>query len=392
MKPIIIATLAEASLKGKNKKVFTNSLKKHIKYKMKESELIYKLEEEDKKFIIRFEDFETIERASLILSNVVGLSWIYWGYEVEPKSEIIKEAIVKIIDINIPKTYRFTAKVYKKNIWASTSDFVIEFASFIKERYNLKVDLEEYDLEIISKVWNESKAYIYTKHTKGLNGLPTGTSGKGLVLLSGGIDSPVASFMMQKRGLNNDFVTFLTPVTATEETLTKIKKLAKSLSVYNSSSTKLYIVDLSLIQSKIMEESFENYRIVLLRRAFMRLAEEISKENEYDALITGEALAQVASQTINAQKVISESMNMLIFKPLIGFDKVDIISIARKIGTYDLSILRGEDTCSSFAPKQPIINPSLEKTLMLEERIPDYKNIIKDIIKNHTVLIDTKDI
>ncbi len=389
MEIILIISLSEISTKGKNRNFFIDIIKNTISNKLKEKDISYRLEERDLLLILIFENEEQRSEATTIIIEIIGISWIYWGFSLASNKDDINSAIFKLIDDKKPKSYRLTAKVLKKNIWKSTNDFIYEFAEYIKNKYNLLVDLEKPDLELIIKVFNENKTFIYFRYKKGLNGIPVGSSGKGLVFLSGGIDSPVAAFLAQKRGLEVDFITFLTPITSTEETVAKIIKLATLISKYNSNRSKLYIVNLAKIQRKIMEHSYENYRIILLRRAFIRIGDYISNNlQHYDTIITGESLGQVASQTILSQTVIGEVTKTLITKPLIAFDKEEIITISKKINTYQTSISPGDDTCALFAPKEPIINPSLKKVNLLEERIKDAEQLIQDIVSNDIKIID----
>ncbi len=381
MKLMAMVSVSEISIKGKNKGFFLKIIRKAIETKILEAQIDFKIVEKDSLFVLYFNSEEDRYNASEILKKIIGISWIYWGYEVKTERESIQDALSRIIEFTRPTSYRFTAKVYKKRLWASTNDFIIEFAKYIRDNFHLTVSLEKYDLEIIAKVMNDSVTYIYQKYAKGLEGMPTSSSGRGLVFLSGGIDSPVASFLAQRRGIEVDFVTFLTPVTSTEETISKIKDLAKTLSKFNLNQSKLYIINLAKIQRRIKEHSFENYRIVLLRRAFFRIAERLKEQNKYDVFITGDAIGQVASQTIPAQTVISQVTDTLIVRPLITYTKEEIITIAKRIDTYEISIRPGDDTCSLFAPENPIINPKLDKVLMLESRIKDIKEAIDEIIE-----------
>ncbi len=384
MKLMAMVSVSEISIKGKNKGFFTKIIRNAIQTKIASEGIQFSLKEKDSLFVLYFNSTEDRFQATEVLKQVIGISWIYWGYEVKTDREEIQNALSEIIAEVQPSSYRFTAKVYKKRLWASTNDFIIEFAKYIRDNYKLSVSMEDFDLEIMAKVVNDDVTYIYQKHSKGLEGIPTSSSGRGLVFLSGGIDSPVASFLSQRRGIEVDFVTFLTPVTSTEETISKITDLAKTLVKYNLNGSKLYIINMAKVQRRIKEFSFENYRIVLLRRAFFRIAEELKKKNNYDVFITGDAIGQVASQTLSAQTVISQVTDTLIVRPLATYTKEEIISVAKKIGTYEISIRPGDDTCSLFAPANPIINPNLDKTLMLESRIVDMDEAIAEVIEFDT--------
>ena len=243
-----------------------------------------------------------------------------------------------------------------------------------------KVKMKEPDLLINVDI--RKNVYIYTERIKTYGGLPTGSTGKGLVLLSGGIDSPVASFMMAKRGMRINFVTFHSFPFTSRQALEKVKELAEILSIYTG-KTRLYSMNILKIQEAINSRTEKDLATILTRRVMMKLSEKLSEDMEYQALITGESLGQVASQTLGGLTCTNASVkNMPVFRPLIGMDKTEIIDIAREIGTYEKSIEPYEDSCVIFAPKHPVTNPKLEEVLREEAKIENYDELIEEIFEN----------
>ncbi len=388
MKKYIMCTISEISLKGKNIRRFKKILLDTITNKLKNNNLNYQMHENNSRIFLYLNEEENINIYIEILKKIIGISWIYIGYRTSDDEEEIEEAISKLISFKNPQKYRINAKVYQKKKWTSSRALMEDVARYINHHHHLKVDLTNFDFELSVKVFSTQEVLIFTKYTNGINGLTPLSSGNGLVLLSGGIDSPVASFLMQARGMNNDFITFLTPFTKTEETISKIKKLAEKLNEYNAIDGKLFIVDFSLIQETIKKNAFENYRIVLLRRAFIRFSEFIAKEINASALITGESLGQVASQTLEAQSVINEVSKLIVFKPLIGLNKIEIIKKATNIETLEISNLPGDDMCSNFTPQSPVIKPKLDKVLLQESWIDDYDEKAKITWETMTQVIE----
>ena len=236
------------------------------------------------------------------------------------------------------------------------------------------------DVMIYLEIRNST--YICTEKIKTYGGLPLGTTGKGLVLLSGGIDSPVAAFMMAKRGMFVNAVTFHSfPFTSTQA-LEKVKELTEILSLYIP-KTRLFSMNILKIQQEINQKTNKELATILTRRVMMRLAEKLAKSRGYGALITGESLGQVASQTIGGLTCTNASVKDIpVFRPLIGMDKTEIMDIAAEIDTYEKSIEPYEDSCVIFAPKHPVTNPKLENVLLEEEKIEGYDEIMEEIYNN----------
>ena len=242
------------------------------------------------------------------------------------------------------------------------------------------------DPDVLINVDIRNNTYIYTEKMKSYGGMPLGSAGKGLALISGGIDSPVASFMMAKRGLKMSYVTFHSFPYTSKKALDKVEELVRILSEYNGASA-FYKINILKIQDAIKSKTNVDYTTILTRRAMMKLAQRLAMENEYKALVTGESLAQVASQTIGGLTCTNASVDMPVFRPLIGMDKIEIMELANEIETYAKSIEPYEDSCSLFAPKHPITNPKLENVIQEEQKIEDYEEILNQIYNEKELVI-----
>ncbi|MGB4313048.1 MAG: tRNA uracil 4-sulfurtransferase ThiI, partial [Natronincolaceae bacterium] len=241
---------------------------------------------------------------------------------------------------------------------------------------DISVDVHNPDVVVYVEV--RDKAFIFSDKIDGFGGLPLGTNGRALLLLSGGIDSPVAGWLVAKRGVEIEAMHFHSYPFTSERAKEKVIDLLRILSIY-CGEIKLYSINLLPIQKEINEKCPEGEMTVLSRRFMMKIAQRVGKDNSCDALVTGESIGQVASQTVKSLSVINESVEMPIFRPLIAMDKVDIVDLAKKIGTYETSILPFEDCCTVFLPKHPVIQPRLDKILKSEEKL-NVKNLIDEVI------------
>ena len=371
----------ELSLKGKNRGQFEKLLKNRINKALKEIE--YKLTEDLSKLYITGEnkDIETIVEKMKKVFGVVGLNP---SVKIDRDDDIIKETVLMIAKDayeNGARDFKVSVNRNDKTFEKKSMDYAKELGAHILINSSFeKVKMKEPDLLINVDI--RKNVYIYTERIKTYGGLPTGSTGKGLVLLSGGIDSPVASFMMAKRGMRINFVTFHSFPFTSRQALEKVKELAKILSIYTG-KTRLYSMNILKIQEAINSRTEKDLATILTRRVMMKLSEKLSEDMEYQALITGESLGQVASQTLGGLTCTNASVkNMPVFRPLIGMDKTEIIDIAREIGTYEKSIEPYEDSCVIFAPKHPVTNPKLEEVLREEAKIENYDELIEEIFEN----------
>nr|WP_318032920.1 7-cyano-7-deazaguanine synthase [Mycoplasmopsis cynos] len=230
------------------------------------------------------------------------------------------------------------------------------------------------------------KTFLFTNYIAGLGGLPVGVSGKVLHLISGGFDSPVAAFQMMKRGLRVEFLTFITPPQTDQKTIDKIVQLVKILNNYQNSCN-LIIADYSHLMNYISFVSKESYKITLMRRSFYRIAEQIAKKHKILAISNGDNLGQVASQTLESLHTIGSATKLQILRPLLTFDKNQIINIAKEIKTHDISIIKANETCELFAPKEPITKPTIEQAIKLENELTNLLELEKELIEQKIEMI-----
>ncbi|MBC8590862.1 tRNA uracil 4-sulfurtransferase ThiI [Wansuia hejianensis] len=381
MEKVISVSMGEIALKGLNRGYFEDQLTSQIRRAIKDIgyEKIYKeqgkiyIEGEESKFPIM------IKR----LKKVFGLVHISPCIRVNKDMDQISKAAILAMKEGKTKTDIKTFKVdtnrADKSFPIKSPEVSREIGGLIlKEFGDISVDVHNPDIYIYVDI--KQNTYIYTEKIKAYGGLPVGTNGKGLLLLSGGIDSPVAGFMMAKRGVDINCVHYHSYPFTSERSEEKVKDLATILSRYTG-KIKLFSVNILEIQKEINAKCPEKEMTIISRRFMMRIAEEIAKYNNYNGLITGESLGQVASQTIHGIGVTNDAVNMPVFRPLIGMDKVDIIDISRDIETYETSILPFEDCCTVFLPKHPVTRPRVEDIRKSEETL-DVDKLVKEAIEN----------
>jgi thiamine biosynthesis protein ThiI len=277
------------------------------------------------------------------------------------------------------KTFKVKTKRSDKNFNISSVDFSKMIGSFILNNFKkLKVDVHNPELLLNIEI-RQYYSYIYTNSYRGLGGYPVGTLGRGLVMLSGGIDSPVAFYLAAKRGIKLDAVYFESMPYTSLEARNKVINLCKILTNYTD-NINLYIIPFTEIQEAIYKYTDNTYAITIMRRMMYRIMEKLVKKMNYQTIINGESIGQVASQTLTSLLVVNEVTNFPIIRPLACLDKLEIINISKKIGTYETSILPYEDCCTIFVPKHPVINPKLTKSKIMEEKF-DYEKMINQAIE-----------
>ena len=371
----------ELALKGKNRGNFERILNTRIRNILKGTD--YKLIIDSSKLYI-LSDQENIDEIIKKVKKIFGIVLISPSVRVENDEEEIKKAVLETAERayeNGARNFKVEVKRSNKKFQKRSMDFAKELGGHILVNSRFEhVKMKNPDVTIYLEIRNNT--YICTEKIKTYGGLPLGTTGKGLVLLSGGIDSPVAAFMMAKRGMLVNAVTFHSfPFTSTQA-LEKVKDLSEILSLYIP-KIRLFSMNILKIQQEINQKTNKDLATILTRRVMMRLAEKLAKSRGYGALITGESLGQVASQTIGGLTCTNASvMDIPVFRPLIGMDKTEIMDIAAEIETYEKSIEPYEDSCVIFAPKHPVTNPKLENVLLEEEKIAEYDEILEEIYNN----------
>ena len=368
----------ELSLKGKNRGQFERKLRNRINRNLKGFD--FKLIEDLSKLYVLI-DPKDLEKITEKLKKVFGIVGINQSTKVSQEDEKIKEKVLEFANYAYEKgarTFKISVNRSNKGFPINSMDYAKEVGAFVLINSPFeKVKMKDPDVMIYIDIRKE--VYIYTTRIKTYGGLPLGSTGKGLVLLSGGIDSPVASFMMAKRGMRINFVTFNSFPFTSKQALEKIKELTNILTDYTGKS-RLYTINILKLQEEINSKTRKEYATILTRRVMMRLSERLANTMQYQALITGESLGQVASQTLGGLTCTNTCMEKLpVFRPLIGMDKTEIIDIAKEIGTYEKSIEPHEDSCVIFAPKHPVTNPKLEDILEEEAKIENYDELMDEI-------------
>lgn len=367
---IVAASFGEIFLKGKNRGNFEHQLIEQIKFALKEFKGLSIYKDLGKVFIEtnNEDDMDGIIEKTKKIFGIVSISP---SVKIEKNPEKIYEKSVELFRYlkekqNI-KTFKVNTKRGDKNFPIKSMDLSAEVGGKILAAFeDVKVDVHNPDVEILIDI--KKSCYISSEKIKTVGGMPVGSCGKALLLLSGGIDSPVAGYMIAKRGVAINALYFHTYPFTSERANEKVKRLKEILEEY-CGKIKLYSVNILEIHKAIKEFCREDETTILARRFMMRIAEKVARENNMEMLITGESLGQVASQTMKSMIVIENAIDMPILKPVIGMDKTEIIERAREIGTFETSILPYDDCCSVFAPSHPLINPKLENILKSESRL-----------------------
>ena len=383
MDKVVSISFGELFLKGKNRQRFVDRAIKKVRKKISHIpyENIYL--DSGKLYIEAKEEYldEIIESAS----NVFGIIYLSKCVRTCKDFETIKKAAVLLLEdlYYEGKTFKVFTNRVDKSFTLTSPEISRELGAYILKNFkNLSVDIRKPELEIHLDLKNY--AYLYANRVKGLGGLPIGSSGRGLVLLSGGIDSPVAGFLIAKRGVELGCIHFHSYPFTSERAFDKVKKLAEILATYTGNFT-LYSVNLLKIQTEINKKALERETTVLSRRFMMRIADKLAEKNEYSMIVTGESLGQVASQTIEGINASNVLATRPVLRPLIGLDKSDIIEISEKIGTYETSIMPFEDCCTVFLPKRPVTKPRISD-LERSEANMDIDALVDEALENMEII------
>jgi len=374
MEKLILIKYGELTTKKDNRNLFINKLSENIKKILKDENI--KIKKDRVRMYIYTKD---IERVSKKLLKVSGLHGIVIAHKVNTNTDDIKQAVLEILKDKTFKTFKVETKRADKSFEIKSMDFNNIIGSLVLKNFDTKVDVHNPDITIHIEI--RENTYIYLDEIKGIGGYPVGIQGKGLLMLSGGIDSPVAGYLALKRGVDVDCLYFDSPPHTSIEAKNKVIKLASILNEY-SGNLRLLVVPFTKLQEEIYKNVPSDYNITILRRMMYRIATSIDKK--YKIVINGESIGQVASQTLSSMSVINSVTNFPIIRPVACLDKLEIIDIAKKIGTYETSILPFEDCCTIFVPKHPVINPRLDKCEEYEKF--EYENLIKECIENIEVI------
>ena len=381
MQKIIMLKYAELNTKKANIGMFLHILKQNIEEKIgnfaniefDKGRMFIKTEEENYSFVLNS------------LKKIFGIHEIEVGYQIEnTKMSLIEESLIKIIQNKDFQTFKVETKRSDKNYPLTSLEISKHLGGIIlKNKENIKVDVQNPEVIFYVEI-RKDHAYIYSEKIKGLGGYPVGTLGKGLLMLSGGIDSPVAGYLAMKRGVKIEVIYFESPPHTSVEAKNKVEALAKIISEY-ATQIKIHVINFTKIQEEIYKNIPHEYLITIMRRMMYRISEKIAYRNNCKILINGESIGQVASQTLTSMAAINEVVSIPVIRPVACFDKLEIIALAKQIGTYETSILPFEDCCTIFVPEHPVINPEKEKCLEYEKLIP-YEELIKEALQTETVL------
>lgn len=382
MKKVILLRFGELYLKGKNKGYFEKTLLNNIKETLKDFDLnVGKIS--GRYLVTNFDEMD-YEQIITRLKRVFGLYSLSLATEFDTSKENIE---------NFLKTFKTTAKTFRVSVKRADKSFPVQSNEYerylggivLSANHHLKVQLKNPELELVVEIRENGKTYVLTESIECAGGMPYGTSGKGLVMLSGGIDSPVAAYMMAKRGLGLVGLHFHSFPYTSVQAKEKVKSLAKILTNYTG-SFKLINCPFTQIQEEIHKHCAPEFMITIMRRIMMRIAKRVCDDNNLGAIITGESLAQVASQTIESIFVTNAAQTTYpVFRPLIGMDKSEIIDTSRKIGTFETSILPYEDCCTVFLPKNPVIKPHMDKVIREESKL-DIESLVNAALSKLEVI------
>lgn len=380
----------EIGIKGKNRYLFEDALVKQIKHSLKKIEGEFEVSKQQGRIYVEVLSEYDYDETVDALKKVFGIVGICPVVHVEDDGfEKLSEDVIEYFKKAHPtldKTFKVNARRARKNYPLDSMQINCSLGEKILEAFpNMKVDVHQ--PEILLNVEIREKIYIYSQIIPGSGGMPVGTNGKAMLLLSGGIDSPVAGYMVAKRGVKIDAVYFHAPPYTSERAKQKVVDLAKLVSVY-SGPIHLHVINFTDIQLYIYEKCPHEELTIIMRRYMMRIAEHIAKETGSLGLITGESIGQVASQTMQSLAATNEVCTMPVIRPLISFDKQDIVDISLKINTYETSILPFEDCCTIFVAKHPVTKPNVNiikrSERNLEEKIDE---LIETALKTEEVII-----
>ena len=383
MNKVIIVRVCEIFLKGKNRFYFVNLLEENIKKAL--DGIKYDLVKLQMRYLVENFDEDKYDLIMSKLLKVCGIHTMSVAYCVESDVDKIAEAAIAECE-DMKGSFKVETNRADKTFPLHSVELSAEIGGRILEKYgkDLYVDVKKPKNILKIDIRENGQSLIYKDVIKGVGGMPVGSSGKGFLMLSGGIDSPVAGYMMAKRGMKLAAVHFHSYPYTGEAAKEKVITLGKMISEYSAGMT-LYVVKFTEIQEKIHKKCSEEFMITMMRRFMMRITERLANYHGGQAIITGESLGQVASQTTESITSSNSVVTMPVFRPLIAFDKLETIEIANKIGTYETSILPYEDCCTVFLPKFPAIKPRMDRVLKEESRL-DVEELIKRAMQNVEVI------
>lgn len=377
----VMVRFGELSTKGKNKKDFIHTLFLNIKHALKDYDVKVESRFDHIYVYLNGNEYEPIIERLQDVSGIQGLSLVA---RIENDIEKIKESSLELIKLEEGKTFKVKVKRSNKKFPLHSEEITRLVAPVILKNTNLKVDVHNPDILLNIEVRDEG-TYIFVKTFPGAGGYPLGVAGKSMHMLSGGIDSPVAAYLMMKRGVTIECIHFASPPYTQEAVIYKLIDLLTKLNRYQP-RIRLHIVPFTKIQEAIYDNAPESYCITIMRRMMYRLASKLARRRNCPVISTGESVGQVASQTLQSMATINEVTSIPVIRPCATMDKLEIIKLSKKIDTYDISIRPYEDCCTIFTPKAPKTAPKLEEAKEYEEKF-DYESLINEALNNIEVKI-----
>ena len=377
----IIVRYGELSTKGKNKKDFTKQLTHNIKKRLSDFKTLeYKTLHDGLYIKLNDENFENVKEC---LKDVFGYSYFAGCLLIERDLETLKNISLELANKKDYKTFKIQTRRADKQFPLRSDDINRQVASHILKNTNIKVDVHNPELTIYIVV-EHNDILIMDEKIKGNGGYPVGINGRALVMTSGGIDSPVACYMTMKRGLKIECIHFASQPYTSKQALNKVLDLARLLSVYQEDII-VHVIPFTKLQLAIYDNADESYAITIMRRMMYRIADKICQNRKLKLISNGESIGQVASQTPESIAVIGKVCDSLIVRPLCMMDKLEIIDVAKRIGTYETSILPYEDCCTIFDPKNPVTKPKEKECLFFETKF-DYNSLVDECVNNDEII------
>lgn len=377
----ILVRYGELSTKGKNKKDFIRRLFLNIKNALKNFEDLTYEKGYDRIYIML--NGTDPDLVSPILEKVFGISSFSYAIKINSELDEIVRVGYEVAKLSNAKTFKVDTKRHHKPFPYISDEINRAVAGQILRNTDMKVDVHNPEFLLMIEV-RQFDTYIMPNKIKGAGGYPVGIGGKALVMLSGGIDSPVAAYLMMKRGITVECIHYASPPYTSPQARQKVLDLARIVSQYQG-HVRVHMIPFTETQLAIYNNADESYAITLMRRMMYRLAEMLCERKNCKAIVNGESIGQVASQTLDSMGVINEVVKIPVIRPCVTLDKLEIIDLANKIGTYETSILPFEDCCTIFTPKNPVTKPTLKKCLKMEQRF-EFTQLLEDALNNAEVI------
>lgn len=384
MNRLILIKYGELTTKKANRKMFIQMLEKNI-LKLLDG-MNFKIKKDRVRMYIECEE-QDLKNIVEKLKKIFGIHGIVIAHKVDTNIESIEEKALEMIKQMDGTTFKVETKRADKKFPIPSMVFNCQIGGIILKNTDLKVDVHNPDIRLFIEIRQEG-TFLYTNEVRGNGGYPVGIQGKGMLMLSGGIDSPVAGYLALKRGVDLECLYFESPPHTSLEAKNKVIELANIINQY-SGNIKVNIVPFTKLQEAIYKNVPDSYIITIMRRMMYRIAEMIAKKHKCKIILNGESIGQVASQTLDSMTVINHVTNMPVIRPVACMDKLEIIELAKKIETYETSILPFEDCCTIFLPKHPVIHPILEKCIEFESKF-DFQALVEECVSQIETISNLK--